>query len=66
VNPFTGLSTFCDDHGIWADCVYRVDITSDQGVATALNSTVPEPATLLLLGTGLLGIAVARRRHTEE
>ena len=39
------------------------DKTNNQGLVGLVNSPVPEPATLSLLGTGILGIAGLLRRH---
>ena len=52
-----------------ADLTYDGDVTlrveSESGIASSAASTVPEPSTYLLMGSGLLGIAAAAHRRRK-
>jgi len=44
-------------------CAYNWHIASQDGTADLATNAVPEPITMTLVGTGLAGIAAARRRR---
>ena len=59
------LLPFSVDGGIsWLDELEYLDLAGNPGSAVVLiETTVPEPATMLLLASGIAGLAVVRRRR---
>jgi hypothetical protein len=59
-----GLNTMTADIGAWHSGAYRLRLTGSLTVTAAETPPVPEPGTLLLLGTGIVCLTIARRKRS--
>ena len=62
--PISTLTTVTTVGGTSSGLASYADLSASAGATVTYNYTVPEPGTLLLLGSGLLGLFVWRKRRS--
>ena len=62
-NGYPDPAGYCNAGGDWSTCNYSMNVFSENGQAALATTVTPEPATFVLLGTGLLGLAWRRRKN---
>jgi len=64
LNSYSCVDTFSDTTGVLAaNTVYQLSIRQDTAADALL---IPEPGTIALIGAGLFGLGIARRRRSKK